>query len=347
MTGAPVSVVSPAPRAVWREVARADPLALVTQTPEWNDALVGSGTYRDASRMYEFAGGGRIVLPMVSRRYVPGVRSSYPSSWGMGGLIADHDVAAGDLRAVFLDLQAMGAQRVQIRPNPLRAALWDAARPAEAISIERNAHVIDLSGGFEEVWMQRFKPEARRKTRAAEKTDLAITVGRDRATIRDFFHLYDLSVQRWARRQHEPPALARWRARRRESLEKWERIADLLEERVKFFLARLGNRPVAGIVVLQGTNAHYTRGAMDAELAGETRANFLLQKAAIEAACGAGCRWYHMGESGRSEGLAMFKSRFGAEAHAYAEYRLERFPLTRLDRAARTAVKRVIGFRDV
>jgi hypothetical protein len=345
MTGVDVSVVSPAPRSAWREVADADPFVLVTQTPAWNDALVASGSYRDASRMYEFSGR-RVILPMVARRRIPGVLSSYPSAWGMGGVIADHDVEVDEIRAVFRDLRAIGAQRVQIRPNPLRAALWEAAKPPEAITIDRNAHVIDLAGGFEEVWMGRFKAEARRKTRIAEKAEIEVTVGRDRAAIRDFFHLYDLSVQRWARRQHEPPALARWRARRRESLEKWDRIVDILDGRIHIFLARLGNRPVAGIVVLQGTNAHYTRGAMDAELAGETRANFLLQKMAIEAACADGCRWYHMGESGQSDGLAMFKSRFGAEAHAYAEYRLERFPLTRLDRTARTAVKRVIGFRD-
>ena len=54
-----------------------------------------------------------------------------------------------------------------------------------------------------------------------------------------------------------------------------------------------------------------------------------------------------MGESGRSEGLAQFKSRFGAREHPYAEYWLERVPLTRAEHALRGVVKRAIGFRDV
>jgi hypothetical protein len=41
-----------------------------------------------------------------------------------------------------------------------------------------------------------------------------------------------------------------------------------------------------------------------------------------------------------------FKSRFGAGARPYAEYRFERLPLTAVDRRLRGAVKRVVGFVD-
>ena len=105
-------------------------------------------------------------------------------------------------------------------------------------------------------------------------------------------------------------------------------------------------KPAAAILVLRGRNAHYTRGAMDPELASPSQANRLLHKVAIEDACRAGCASYHMGESGDSDGLSQFKSRFGAVATPYAEYWVERLPLTRADAALRGAVKRVIGFRD-
>lgn len=79
---------------------------------------------------------------------------------------------------------------------------------------------------------------------------------------------------------------------------------------------------------------------------GPTRANYLLQRLAIEDACAAGCRHYHMGETGESKPLAQFKTRFGAQPYSYAEYHLERVPLMAVDRTVRTAVKRLIGFRD-
>jgi hypothetical protein len=67
---------------------------------------------------------------------------------------------------------------------------------------------------------------------------------------------------------------------------------------------------------------------MDLSFAGPTRANYLLHRLAIEDACASDCHYYHMGETGQSASLAQFKSRFGALAVAYEEYRFERLPLT-------------------
>ena len=53
-----------------------------------------------------------------------------------------------------------------------------------------------------------------------------------------------------------------------------------------------------------------------------------------------------MGETGPSDSLAQFKTRFGAQPYPYAEYHLERLPITAINRRVRGVVKRVIGFRD-
>ncbi len=87
-------------------------------------------------------------------------------------------------------------------------------------------------------------------------------------------------------------------------------------------------------------------GAMDKERAAPVHANDLIQKLAIEDACLAGCRYYHMGESGTSVGMSEFKERLGAQAYTYETYRLERFPVSKLDRALRSVVKRAIGFKE-
>jgi lipid II:glycine glycyltransferase (peptidoglycan interpeptide bridge formation enzyme) len=85
---------------------------------------------------------------------------------------------------------------------------------------------------------------------------------------------------------------------------------------------------------------------MDPQLAGPTRANYLLHRLAIEDACAAGCRRYHMGETGSAAGLAQFKTRFGAGAHPYAEYSFERLPVTSIDQGLRRAAKVALRFRD-
>jgi hypothetical protein len=53
-----------------------------------------------------------------------------------------------------------------------------------------------------------------------------------------------------------------------------------------------------------------------------------------------------LGGTGASVSLAHFKERFGAIPVDYAEYRLERIPYTRYDRALRGAAKSALRFRD-
>ncbi len=123
-------------------------------------------------------------------------------------------------------------------------------------------------------------------------------------------------------------------------------MATTLREACHIWVAWADGQPAAAIVVLQAANANYTRGMMDKELAGPTRANYLLHQLAIEDACNAGCRYYNMGESGTSPSLAQFKTRFGARPRPYTEFHIERLPITALDRRARGIVKRIVGFRD-
>ena len=124
-------------------------------------------------------------------------------------------------------------------------------------------------------------------------------------------------------------------------------MVDVLGGRCRFWYAWKGDRPVAAILVLQDASANYTRGAMDEALIGNTYANYLLHRLAIEDACRAGCRTYHMGETGNSDSLALFKSRFGAKAKPYSELRLELPAVRWLDRTSKTIVKQMIGFKDV
>jgi len=66
----------------------------------------------------------------------------------------------------------------------------------------------------------------------------------------------------------------------------------------------------------------------------------------IEESCNAGDRYYYLGESGESAGIALFKERFGGIGYHYPEVRFERVPFTKANQATRTAVKRLIGYRS-
>jgi lipid II:glycine glycyltransferase (peptidoglycan interpeptide bridge formation enzyme) len=224
--------------------------------------------------------------------------------------------------------------------------VWAVARQGRAVAVPRLAHALDLEGGFARVWKARFSDATRRAVRKAERSRLTVDRDTTGRLVPVYYELFERSLERWAADLHEPLWLARFRARRRDPQRKLDAITRALAGAARVWVAYLDGVPAAALLVLQDANAHYTRGAMDLDLAGPTRANQLLHRLAIEDACETGCRSYHMGESGSSSGLARFKEGFGARPHRYAEYHVERLPLTSADRYVRSVVKRAVGFRE-
>lgn len=344
-----MTVTSPAPRGVWSQLVASDLESLVFQTPAWTDAICAGGEYVDASRLYEFPDGHRLLLPMVRKTGLPAwfsTESSLPASWGMGGLISEGKIRTNEVAAVFKDLRRRMVLRTSIRINPLVQKTWAAAKPRAVTVKPMLAHVLDLEGGFERVWSDRFVSETRTAVRKAEHSGLTVELDTTGRLIPVFYQLFQRSVDRWSEMQNEPHFLAHWRASHRDPIEKFYDMARSIGDAFRLWVAWKDGQPAAAILVLLGRNASYTRGAMDKALAGPTRANQLLHRMAIGEAANAGCRWYHMGESGTSSSLAQFKSRFGARPVEYGEYWIEKLPITTIDRNLRGMVKKLIGFKD-
>ncbi len=329
---------------LWRRVISADPESMVDQSPEWMRAITSLGAWQDATRIYEVADGRLAVLPMARR--APGrIMASPPHAWGFGGLVAEGGVTEHDVRAVLSTFEARPGLRQSVRPNPLQATAWQEGVPSQWAALPRLAHVIDLQDGCDAVWA-RLDKDVRRRVRRAERLGVEIECDTTGRLIPILYELLQRSVIRWASIQNEPLRLARLRARRRDPIEKSEAMAAHVGSRFRLWVARYEGRPVAANLVLQGHNAHATRGVMDRDLAAPVSATALLEWHAIRDACRSGCRHYHMGESGSSTSLAKNKERYGARRYPYFEYRRERLPLSAIDGWARSIVKRAIGFKD-
>jgi hypothetical protein len=344
-----VRVRTPAPRELWKDALALDPDARVSQTPEWIDCICAFGGYRDASRLYELPGGRQLVLPMVRHRDLPGrwaSEASLPAAWEPCGIVAPGSLRVEDVVAVLHDLARRASVRISLRPGPLHASTWAAAHQPGTIVVPRLAHVLELDGGFARVWAERFTGAARTAMRKAERSGLTVERDTSGRLVPVVQRLFESSLDRWAAQQREPRPLARWRGHRRDSARKLELITGRLGEACRIWVAWRDRQPAAAIVVFQAKNASYARGMMDKELAGPTRANYLLHRLAIEDACDAGCRFYDMGESGGSVSLAQFKTRFGARPRLHADYHIERLPITAVDRHARGVVKRIVGFQE-
>jgi len=344
------SVTSPVPADVWEAVLKSDPDAVASQTLAWRDAVLADGRYADASRLYEFAGGRQIVLPLVRRRMLPGpaaVLASWPRTWSAGGPICqDGQASDAEATAVLADLAALRPLACELRLRQGAAACWQAAAAGYAVTADPTWD-LDLAGGFGEVWQRRFRGSFRQAVRKAERTGLEIEVDRSGRLLGEFWELYRMSMQRWAGMQHAPVWLTRRRLAADTNPGRLELVARHFGQDCATWLARSEGKPVAGIIVLRsGGYAKYWRGAMDKEGANRTRANEMLHKLAVEEACRDGYRYYDLGFARPGSPLAAFKEKFGAQLRFTHTLRAERLPLQAAGQLPKELVKRVIRFSD-
>jgi CelD/BcsL family acetyltransferase involved in cellulose biosynthesis len=330
--GPSFGATSPASTESWEKVLASAPLALPSQTPAWLRCVCTVDGYQDATRMYRTADGRNLVLPMVRRARLAGkvsMEASLPIGWGPAGLLGEGGVVRPeDVRTVFVDLARASALRISLRPDPSTARIWDEAAPSWVSRQPLMSQLVCLDGGFDEVWRTRFRADTRNRVRRAERAGVVVESDDTGRLVPLFQRLYANSVERWARRDGVPVAIARLRAARREPAGKLPAVAAELGTGMRVYAAFVDERPAAAIVVLFGTGvATYWRGAMDEDLAGRSYANYLLHRTAIEDASAAGCVAYQMGDSAPGSQLALFKSRFGAVEQPYNNYWLERLPI--------------------
>jgi glycogen(starch) synthase len=335
-------VLSPVPRDVWREALTADRTAVPTQTPEWVDWLCRNRGFRDASRLYEFTDGRRLVLPMVSRS-TAGLRvteESMPYGFGYGGGLIAHGPTVAEIRTVLQDLTRRPVARTSLVPMPLSAGTWAGAATGAVVRVPFLAQVIDLTGGFETVWSSRYRKDTRTKVRRAERSSLDVRSG-DACCVDAFAQLNRRSVLRWAQQRHQPVLLARLAERRRDRAGQLATAATELGPMCTTWSAHHAGEPVAAYATLQfGEHVIFWMSAMDRELADRTWAGYLLQSLAIEAACATGAKWFHLGESDPGSGVERFKAAFGGSSVRYDALRFERLPFTAGERRARAIAGR-------
>jgi hypothetical protein len=340
---ASLEVYSPAPRDVWREILNEDANALPFQTPEWLDCICAAGPYRDASRLYKMPGGKQLVLPLA--RTPAGAEFSMPHGWSMGGLVMDDQSGKEEVSAVFQDLIHRSNLSTSLRPNPLLTSLYQAAVPAEMRRYPRTTHILSLEGGFEQVWNKSFKSETRTKIRKGEKSRLVVEHDTSGGLVPIYYQVYMDWIERRAGERKMPLMLAHMLGKWREPYRKFEMVARGSGGMCHIWVARLDNQPVAATIqIIYKQHAFYWHGASNKFYATLTRANDLLQGKMIEAACIAGCRYYHMGESGGVESLVRFKEHFGAVEYRYEEYSVGKFPVESLQRWAGDMVRQIEKF---
>ena len=295
--------------------------------------------------------GRQVGLPLARHRRQPpwaAVVASWPQVWGVGGPISEGGrISPTEAAAVLADVASRGTLAAQITLRHDADGAW--LSEARQFRVEEHGcFVLDLAGGFDQVWQHRFRGNARRAVRKAERSGLDIEVDRSGRLLGVFYDLYQKSIPRWAAMRHEPLWFTRLRM---------ARVGPNIpppvgtgRRAIRGGLCHLGgafpgtagrghHRPaVRGLCqVLAGRDGQRSRCPV---------ANDLLHRLVIEEACRDGYRFYDMGGSLPGSSLAAFKNKLGAVLHFTHELRAERLPAHAARRLSRDLVQKMIGARD-
>jgi Acetyltransferase (GNAT) domain len=332
----------------WHKVVQHHPDLAVCHLPEWMDCVCEAGAFDDATRLYRTADGRLLVLPLTRRHRLPGrwaLYDSWPAYWegarDSGGLIGEGGIVTpDDVRAVVADLGRLPALRIRIVPSTADAPAWVAGAPGSVGTTPLHSYVIDLDGGFERVWSQRFSKKVRYKSRKAQRDGIEIEKDTTGRLLAEFDQLHQASVDAWAREYFLPTPLARQVIDGRHPHRKLEVAARRLGDRCQTWIARRDGEAVSGIIVFsEGAAATYWKGATNKSRSGSSGATDLLHRRAIEDACASGRIRYDLGTSGVAT-LTAFKLSLGAVPVEHTAYRLESLPLTAFQEGLRAGVKR-------
>ncbi|MCC7566102.1 MAG: GNAT family N-acetyltransferase [Methanomicrobiaceae archaeon] len=293
----------------WMSVVRESKQAYFFHAPAWARVLEEAYGYRNATRLYE-VDGSDVLIPMVEKeRYGLITCSSMP--FGYGGLLSRSDVPAEAIRQIVSDI--VGGRRLTLHLSLPPFA--DLPMPGGLMIAEGNGewgytHLLPLHEGFLHIWKHRFRQDARRQVRQAERYGVEVVDGRTQEDVRAFYGLYAESSRRWGYK--EPP----------QPMALYERLLEVGPPQVRLKLAMKDGTAIGGMVNLYyGQNAFGFASASSRESA-KYRPSALLVKVSIEEACEDGYACFNLGASGSLEGVRRFKEDFGARQVGLREYRV-------------------------
>lgn len=331
---------------------QSDPDALVTQSLEWRDAVMAGGHFIDESRLYELPDGQQIIVPLARPRWQPrraAYVSSWPRRWSVGGPVSRYGrIDPAHASFVLADVARLGALGSQIfLPYTAHANWLHAAGPSRVE--EMSYFVVDLSGGFAEIWAHRFRSSARNCIRRAERSHLDVEVDRTGKLLGTYRDLFERTLSARAAKQGVPMWLARRRFRQVNpvSHEQLTAVARAFRERCVVWVARERGNPIAALIVLHaGSRALAWRSAKVHRPGTPVYATELLHRLAIEDACEKQLRFYDNTHATPGSPLATLKQKLGATMHPTRILTLDRPPLATMKEARglpARLVRRAVG----
>lgn len=300
----------------WESFLERCPDATYFHTPEWMSLLAGSFPRWKGRVLISVDDHGEWValLPwMETLRF--GLRTNLSMPFGTFGgpvVASGCPLEAGAELCRCLRPLSWNTRGLLLTEFENRCLAWLGARDGRTVPghaglynvTEGTTHVLDLSGGAQAVWAERFAPQRRRQTTCARRRGLRVRRAGSPADWLAYASIYQEVARHWHTRCRVPSGF-------------FDRLSDNSPSRAHLWVAEHEGEIVAGnLSFFYRDQAISWSGTMRKEHASLHPA-VALHHATIEEACAAGCRLYHLGPSPGLMGAARFKEQFGCETRPY------------------------------
>ncbi|MDH3198496.1 MAG: GNAT family N-acetyltransferase [Candidatus Krumholzibacteria bacterium] len=241
-------------------------------------------------------------LPFFLLRYGPFLRAWSLPFGTYGGPVA----VDGEAETALLDRYARLARDVRT----LEAGWVDFAGSGAAWSGGATAqtHLVDLSGGFDALWKERFARKRRQYARGAERAGVTVARSVDRSDVRAYYRVYAARLALLGARSPHPERL-------------FEELIARGGEGVRLYLARRAGEVLGGHFNFYHRDSVIAWYNVTTPAGDDVRAGSLLYATCMREACADGFRTYNLGGSLDKASLIRYKESLGGVPYRYTTHR--------------------------
>lgn len=294
----------------WDELVSCSKDSTFFQTYTWAKLLEQSFGFEIVTKLYVFNDGTEVLLPLMKTFSRLGVFAEYSSMpLAYGGFVATSPLDKEKIREIFRTFSPNEA--VFIGPHPLASVEYI----ENARKMEFYTHILWLDGDFDHIWNYKVRKKRRNRCRKAEEMGVVVVEDCSPDAFAKYFSIYHAASVARGQTSFYPESL-------------FTEMASCKCENIKLWLAKLGEKTIAGSVVFYDHQGLFNWSESTiAEFAHYHPASALVRHI-IEDACNRGFKYVDfggsMGADGRElEGVHRHKESFGAERLDYSAYRWE------------------------
>ena len=283
-------------------IAAASPEATFYQTRPWLESLaVTLPGLSLRCLVAEAENEVRGYLPFFFARTGPFLRAWSLPFGTYGGPVArgDSEVSA---RLMTAYLALLGQRRVlETGWIDFRNRLQDTS----TVALTSVTHIIDLEGGFDTVWEQRFASDRRKRVLRARRLGVTVEQSTAPSDLLEHYRIYESRVRTFGTQAPHP-------------LELFQELKSRGADNVRLFVARHEGAVVGGHFNFYHGSDVIAWYGMTSEHGDSLQAGTLLYSEAIRDACERGHRSYNLGGSLGRQSLIEYKESLGGTRREYA-----------------------------